>query len=109
MEMSMDAYKTRWKALTANVEPKKPEEKGVHQFCERTKACRQGDYLIKCTKNNPWYGLGVDYINFTYGLNGIMSLGRRCEAAWFLKEEAVEFLKILGKGWKMVKLSKNKK
>lgn len=105
----MESYKARWKALTAEVEPKKPDVSLINYYRERIKSLREGDYLVKVSKSNKWSGMGVDYIQFDYGLHGSVALGRRRDAAWFTKEEAHEFIKCVKKGFKVVKLSKNKK
>ena len=105
----MESYKARWKALASKTEPKRPDEKLVYHYCERVKALREGDYLVKVSKHSGWAGMGVDYIQFDYGLHDSIALGRRRDAAWFTKEEAHEFIKCVKKGFKVVKLSKNKK
>lgn len=104
----MESYKIRWQGLTSGVTPRKSNQ-STNEYCKLLKACREGDYLVKVSKNNNWSGMGCDYVQFDYGLhNGGVAFGRRSEAAWFTKEEASEFVKWAGKGFKFVKLSKNK-
>ena len=104
----MQSYKTRWLALTEHVRNNKPENISVSEYCKLIKDCREGDYLIKVSKNSEWGGLGCDYVQFDYGLHSSLAFGRRSGAAWFTKDEASEFIKNL-KGFTIVKLSKNKK
>lgn len=83
------------------------ELKTAHTRYEALKSRRQGEYLIKVSRNNKWHGLGVDYIQADSFLGYGVAFGRRSDAAWFKKEELKEILDKIGKGFMVVKKSKN--
>jgi len=69
---------------------------------------REGDYLIKVSKNSEYsYGADNKYLHMDSFHNGWCSYSRRSQAAWFKKEELKEILDNIGKGFIVVKKSKN--
>ena len=56
---------------------------------------REGDYLIKVSRNNVLNFCGEDqqYIDYTYIRHGWFALGSRKDAQWFTGVEAYEWLK----------------
>ena len=66
---------------------------------------REGEYLIK-----QCYVMGGLYVQYDYSPDrGWCAAGRRQDAAWFKREELPEILPHFPRGFKLVKLSKNKR
>ena len=74
---------------------------------------REGDYVIKMTKNHPWFmgKGGRNYLDVSCYFDGWLTSGARKTAQWFHKHELKDVIKHFngGKGYQIVKLSKNKK
>ena len=77
-------------------------------FLKYLKSRREGDYLIKFSKNREYsYGADNKYLHMDSFHNGWCLYSRRSQAAWFKKEELKEILDKIGKGFIVVKKSKN--
>ena len=77
-------------------------------FLRYLKSRREGDYLIKVSKNSSyWCGEGNSYLHMNSFHNGFSAYSCRSDAAWFKKEELKEILDKIGKGFMVVKKSKN--
>ena len=81
------------------------------EFCRYLRSRREGDYLIKVSKNSRyWCGENTQYLHmdsFFTDQGGWCAYSRRSQAAWFKKEELKEILDRIGKGFMVVKKSKN--
>lgn len=77
-------------------------------FLKYLKSRREGDYLLKVSKNSRyWCGEDSLYLHMDSFHRGWSSYSRRANAAWFKQEELKEILDKIGKGFKLVKRSKN--
>lgn len=82
--------------------------KAVRHNNKVLKDSREGEYLIKQT--GDWAGYSHSYVQYDYSPDsGWFATGRRSEAAWFKREELPEILPHFKRGFKLVKLSKNKR
>jgi hypothetical protein len=79
----------------------------VNENIKFTLSLREGDYVLKAADDNEYVS---GYLGFD-SFGGHLSFGRRQDALWIKREEIPELKKYFNdfKGFKLLKLSKNKK
>jgi hypothetical protein len=102
----MNTFKDRFLPVVEELKNRKGKFTAT-QNRDFLKSKREGDYLIKVSKNNKhdWCGNDQQYIDYTYIQPGWFALSKRSNAQWFTSKETHEFMKNK-KGFCVVKRNK---